>query len=52
MHSNQENVNYWPGFVDAIMNVLLNILFMLCIMAFGLGLVQNKVRESRHWQTQ
>ena len=46
MHSNQENVNYWPGFVDAIMNVLLNILFMLCIMAFGLGLVQNKVRES------
>ena len=46
MHSNQENVNYWPGFVDAIMNVLLNILFMLCIMAFGLGLVQDKVRES------
>jgi hypothetical protein len=46
MHSNQENVNYWPGFVDAIMNVLLNILFMLCIMAFGLGLVQDKVRQS------
>ena len=46
MHSNQENINYWPGFVDAIMNVLLNILFMLCIMAFGLGLVQDKVRES------
>ena len=46
MHSNQKNVDYWPGFVDAIMNVLLNILFMLCIMAFGLGLVQDKVRES------
>lgn len=46
MHSNDENINYWPGFVDAIMNVLLNILFMLCIMAFGLGLVQNQVRET------
>ncbi len=46
MHSNDENINYWPGFVDAIMNVLLNILFMLCIMAFGLGLVQNQVRQT------
>ena len=46
MHSNDESINYWPGFVDAIMNVLLNILFMLCIMAFGLGMVQNQVRQS------
>lgn len=46
MHSNQENINYWPGFVDAIMNVLLNILFMLCIMSFALGQVQDKASDT------
>jgi hypothetical protein len=46
MHSKQNQVDYWPGFVDAIMNVLLNVLFMLCILAFGLALAKQAVKSS------
>jgi|GEM_PF-3433504 len=46
MHSKQNQVDYWPGFVDAIMNVLLNVLFMLCILAFGLALAKQAVKSA------
>lgn len=35
-HGKLEESNYWPGYVDALVNVVLNMLFMVGIMAVGL----------------
>lgn len=35
-HKPLEENNYWPGYVDALVNVVLNMLFMVGIMAVGL----------------
>ncbi len=35
-HKPLEDNNYWPGYVDALVNVVLNMLFMVGIMAVGL----------------
>lgn len=35
-HKPLEESNYWPGYVDALVNVVLNMLFMVGIMAVGL----------------
>jgi hypothetical protein len=35
-HGKLEDSNYWPGYVDALVNVVLNMLFMVGIMAVGL----------------
>jgi len=35
-HKSLEDNNYWPGYVDALVNVVLNMLFMVGIMAVGL----------------
>ena len=35
-HKKLEDSNYWPGYVDALVNVVLNMLFMVGIMAVGL----------------
>ena len=35
-HKKLESASYWPGYVDALVNVVLNILFMVGLMAVGL----------------
>ena len=35
-HKPLEESNYWPGYVDALVNVVLNMLFMVGVMAVGL----------------
>lgn len=35
-HRKLDDNNYWPGYVDALVNVVLNMLFMVGIMAVGL----------------
>lgn len=35
-HKKLEAASYWPGYVDALVNVVLNILFMVGLMAVGL----------------
>ena len=31
MHSNDESINYWPGFVDALSTMLLVMIFLLSV---------------------
>ena len=48
--------NYWPGFVDALSNVVLTLVFVLVIFVFALVMgsnkVEQKVREESEKQTQ
>lgn len=44
MESGQEQ-NYWPGFVDALSNVVLTLVFVLVIFVFALMMASNKVEE-------
>lgn len=37
--------NYWPGFVDALANVVLTLIFVLVIFVFALAMASNKVEE-------
>jgi hypothetical protein len=37
--------NYWPGFVDALSNVVLTLVFVLVIFVFALLLASNKVSQ-------
>ena len=37
--------NYWPGFVDALSNVVLTLVFVLVIFVFALAMASNKVEE-------
>ncbi len=42
--SNKEE-NYWPGFVDALSNVVLTLVFVLVVFVFALSMVSSKVEE-------
>lgn len=44
MDSGKEQ-NYWPGFVDALSNVVLTLIFVLVIFVFALVMASNKVEE-------
>ena len=44
MDSGQEQ-NYWPGFVDALSNVVLTLVFVLVIFVFALAMSANKVEQ-------
>ena len=44
MDSGQEQ-NYWPGFVDALSNVVLTLVFVLVIFVFALAMASNKVDQ-------
>lgn len=43
--SGSGEVNYWPGFVDALSNVVLTLVFVLVIFVFALIMASNKVEE-------
>lgn len=38
--------NYWPGFVDALSNVVLTLIFVLVVFVFALALVANKAKNA------
>ena len=44
MESGREQ-NYWPGFVDALSNVVLTLVFVLVIFVFALAMASNKVEK-------
>ena len=44
MESGKEQ-NYWPGFVDALSNVVLTLVFVLVIFVFALVMASNKVEK-------
>jgi len=44
MESGREQ-NYWPGFVDALSNVVLTLVFVLVIFVFALVMASNKVEK-------
>jgi hypothetical protein len=37
--------NYWPGFVDALSNVVLTLVFVLVIFVFALAMASNKIER-------
>lgn len=45
MDSGSNETNYWPGFVDALSNVVLTLVFVLVIFVFALVMASNKVEE-------
>ncbi len=45
MESGSGETNYWPGFVDALSNVVLTLIFVLVIFVFALVMASNKVEE-------
>lgn len=45
MESSSGDVNYWPGFVDALSNVVLTLVFVLVIFVFALVMASNKVEQ-------
>lgn len=44
MHGEKEQ-NYWPGFVDALSNVVLTLVFVLVIFVFAIVMASGKVAE-------
>lgn len=45
----QEEIDFWPGFVDALMNLVLNLLFLSAVFAiaiFVLGMESSRLRHS------
>lgn len=45
MESSGGEVNYWPGFVDALSNVVLTLVFVLVVFVFALVMASNKVEQ-------
>lgn len=45
MESSGGEVNYWPGFVDALSNVVLTLIFVLVVFVFALMMASNKVEQ-------
>lgn len=45
MDSSSGEVNYWPGFVDALSNVVLTLVFVLVVFVFALVMASNKVEQ-------
>ena len=46
MHPSNEQ-NYWPGYLDALINVMLTLLFMVAIFAIGLVLLNSQIQAKR-----
>jgi len=42
---NSREQNYWPGFVDALSNVVLTLVFVLVIFVFALAMASNKIEQ-------
>lgn len=40
-----KDLNYWPGFVDALSNVVLTLVFVLVVFVFALVMASNKVEQ-------
>ena len=51
MDTGQEQ-NYWPGFVDALSNVVLTLVFVLVIFVFALAMASNKGEEKMRQVTE
>lgn len=45
MESGGKDQNYWPGFVDALSNVVLTLVFVLVVFVFGLMLASSKMGQ-------
>lgn len=45
MESGGSEPNYWPGFVDALSNVVLTLVFVLVVFVFALVMASNKVAK-------
>jgi septal ring factor EnvC (AmiA/AmiB activator) len=45
MESGGREQNYWPGFVDALSNVVLTLVFVLVVFVFALMIASNKVAK-------
>ena len=45
MDSGGRELNYWPGFVDALSNVVLTLVFVLVIFVFALLIASNKIER-------
>jgi hypothetical protein len=45
MDSSAKEQNYWPGFVDALSNVVLTLVFVLVVFVFALVIASNKVER-------
>ncbi len=43
--SEQKEMNYWPGFVDALSNVVLTLVFVLVVFVFALVMSSDKLRR-------
>lgn len=43
----KEEINFWPGYVDALINVLLNLLFLVGIFTVGLVMLNVQVVEAQ-----
>lgn len=44
-HGGEEQQNYWPGFVDALSNVVLTLVFVLVVIVFALVISSSKVEQ-------
>lgn len=44
MHDSKEQ-NYWPGFVDALSNVVLTLIFVLVVFVFALVITSSKIQQ-------
>lgn len=42
---NSREENYWPGFVDALSNVVLTLVFVLVVFVFAMAMSANKVEQ-------
>ena len=47
MSPHAEEQNYWPGYLDALINVMLNLLFLVAIFAIGLVLLNLQTMTQR-----
>lgn len=45
MEHGEEQQNYWPGFVDALSNVVLTLVFVLVVIVFALVISSSKVEQ-------
>jgi len=45
MDSGGQEQNYWPGFVDALSNVVLTLIFVLVVFVFALSMAAHKVEQ-------
>ena len=44
--------NFWPGYVDAMVNVVLNLLFMVALFGITLAVFSNKSKKGANGDTE